>query len=162
VQKQFVNLLVVGLLGLAVSACSSRKKADESEVPAIDSNPMSFDPQGSDSGRIPGLETVFFDFDSSTLTPRARRTLEGNAQWLRTNSRVNMQIEGHCDERGSTEYNLALGERRAKAVMEYLVNAGIDRNRLSIVSYGKERPLERGDTEAIHARNRRANFVPLQ
>jgi len=74
---------------------------------------------------------------------------------------MNIQIEGHCDSRGSIEYNLALGERRAKSVKAYLVSLGIEANRLNIISFGEEKPLADGDTESAHAQNRRANFVPI-
>ena len=158
--------LIYGLaavtLAFAVS-CSSKKKDDDMGLDGvqISSEPLQFHAQGSDSGEIEGLRTVNFPFDSSSLDARTRDILNGNAQWMRTNSRVMVQIEGHCDNRGSVEYNLALGERRARAVMDYLVSLGIDRSRLTIISYGKEKPLELGDTEAVHSRNRRANFVPL-
>ncbi len=86
--------------------------------------------------------------------------LRGNAEWLKSNSRVNLTIEGHCDSRGSNEYNLALGERRAAAVKNQLVSLGISANRLTTVSFGEEKPVSRGETEADWAQNRRANFVP--
>jgi peptidoglycan-associated lipoprotein len=88
--------------------------------------------------------------------------LSNNAEWIRTNANVTVQIEGHSDSRGSVEYNLALGERRAKSVKSYLTSLGIDSKRLTIISYGEEKPLALGDAEADYAKNRRANFVPLQ
>lgn len=117
---------------------------------------------GSDSGNIAGLQTVNFDYDSATLSTETRKILADNAEWIRTNSAVTVQIEGHCDARGSVEYNLALGERRAKAVKSYLVSLGVDSKRMTIISYGEEKPLMTGDSESDYARNRRANFVPLQ
>lgn len=84
-----------------------------------------------------------------------------NAKWLKANSNANLQLEGHCDVRGSIEYNLALGERRAKAAKSYLVGLGVDASRLSVISYGKERLLDEGDSESAHSRNRRVNFVPI-
>jgi peptidoglycan-associated lipoprotein len=116
---------------------------------------------GSDSGQINGLSTVNFDYDQASLTTSARRLLADNAEWMRKNSDVTVQVEGHCDERGSVEYNLALGERRAKSVKNYLVSLGLDPKRLTVISYGKEKPLVSGDTEEDYAKNRRANFVPL-
>jgi peptidoglycan-associated lipoprotein len=106
------------------------------------------------------MGTVYFDFDAFTLSPAARETLTKNAQYmLSKNTGVKFQIEGHCDERGSDEYNLALGEKRATAVMHFLVTLGVPANRLSIISYGKEKPANPGHDEAAWAKNRRAEFV---
>lgn len=165
--KTFLRALV-GVLLVASIACSKKVKeegADAGSLPAGDSaaisqESMSFNPAGSDSGTIAGLSTVNFAYDSSNLDSVARAKLKENADWMKTNSRYTIQVEGHCDSRGSVEYNLALGERRAKVVRDYLVSLGIGANKVSIVSYGKEKLLELGDSEAVHARNRRANFVP--
>lgn len=129
---------------------------------SINSTPMSFDAQGSDSGKIDGLSTINFDYDKSNLSGDAKKKLAGNADWMKKNGGVKVQIEGHCDARGSIEYNLALGERRANSVKSYLVSQGIPADRLSTISYGKEKPLVQGDDESAYAKNRRANFVPLQ
>jgi peptidoglycan-associated lipoprotein len=145
--------------------CASKKKQEEVVPPAtgeITSQPLEMDSLGSDSGKIQGLETVYFEYDRSTLTQQSVQILRGNAEWLQQNSQYNLQIEGHCDARGSIEYNLALGERRAKAVRAQLVKLGIPSNRLSVVSYGKEKPLAMGDSEQAYSQNRRANFVPLK
>lgn len=120
------------------------------------------DAAGSDSGNIAGLTTVHFQYDSSTIDTEARKLLASNADWIKTNAKSTVQIEGHCDSRGSVEYNLALGERRAKAVKNYLVSLGIDSKRLTIISYGEEKPIAQGENEEAYGKNRRANFVPLQ
>ncbi len=104
-------------------------------------------------------ENIFFEFDKATLTPQASQTLTKNGVWLRTNADVAITIEGHCDERGTNGYNLALGDRRAEGVKTFLTDLGIDRSRLTTVSYGEERPLDRGQAEAAWARNRRAHFL---
>ena len=104
-------------------------------------------------------DRVFFDFDKSDLKPEARATLERQAAWLKQYSNVRLQIEGHCDERGTREYNLALGERRANAAKNYLVALGIPASRLSTISYGKERPAVLGSNETSWAQNRRAVSV---
>jgi peptidoglycan-associated lipoprotein len=104
------------------------------------------------------LKPVFFDYDAYTLTAAAREILDGDARLLRENATVKLVIEGHCDERGTAEYNQALGERRAQAARDYLVNAGIDASRLRVISYGKERPFATGHDEAAWAQNRRAQF----
>jgi peptidoglycan-associated lipoprotein len=105
-----------------------------------------------------GIEDVFFAFDSSDLSSAARVTLANDANVM---SRMggDYQIEGHCDERGSAEYNLALGDRRARAVKDYLVSLGVDPGRLSTISYGEERPFAQGHDEAAWAQNRRGHFV---
>ena len=105
---------------------------------------------------------VHFDFDKYDLTPEAREILAGHAQILKDHSEINILIEGHCDERGTIEYNLALGERRAIAVKTYLMNYGIDVGRLYTISYGKERPLDPRQTEDAWAKNRRAAFEIIE
>ncbi len=163
-----LKALSIALLASAafISGCGSKEKKDENSAggstpPAIETAPMSFDPAGSDSGKIPGLQTIQFDYDSSKLTSDARAKIKGNAEWLKANPSVNIQIEGHCDARGTTEYNLALGERRAKAVKDYIVTLGVATGRVSIISMGEEKPLVAGETEAAYAKNRRGNFVPF-
>lgn len=106
-------------------------------------------------------EDVHFAFDSSLLDGEAERILEQKAAWMQDNGAVGVQIEGHCDERGTSAYNLALGERRANAVQEYLTVLGVDPSRLSTISYGEEQPLDPGHDEAAWSRNRRAHFVIL-
>jgi peptidoglycan-associated lipoprotein len=107
----------------------------------------------------PPLSDVFFAFDSFLLSEEAQRVLQKNAEWLRSNPEAQIVIEGHCDERGTVEYNLALGERRAQSVKDYLVNLGISADRLFTISYGKERPFVLGHTEEAWAQNRRAHFL---
>jgi len=104
-------------------------------------------------------QDINFDFDKYDLRTDARGVLDRKASFLNQNSSVRVQIEGHCDERGTNEYNLALGERRANAAKQYLTTAGISAGRLSTISYGEERPLDPGHNEAAWARNRRAHFV---
>ncbi len=104
-------------------------------------------------------DRVFFELDSAVLGADARRTLERQAEWLRLFPDVSLVIEGHCDERGTREYNLALGERRANAVREYLISQGIEPSRLRTLSYGKERPYALGHNDEAWALNRRAVSV---
>jgi peptidoglycan-associated lipoprotein len=136
--------------------------AGQDSAPAIADKDISTDPQGSDSGKINGLTTVFFDYDKATLTSDARSKLASNAAWIKGNPSYTIQIEGHTDSRGSVEYNLSLGERRAKSVKTYLEGLGVEAKRMTIISYGEEKPLVPGDTESAYSKNRRANFVPLQ
>jgi peptidoglycan-associated lipoprotein len=105
------------------------------------------------------LKRVHFDFDKYDLRPDAIRTLGDNAGRIKEHSEFKVRIEGHCDERGTVEYNLALGEKRARAARDYLVSLGIPTRRLSIISFGKERPIDPGHNEEAWALNRRAEFV---
>lgn len=102
---------------------------------------------------------INFDYDKYNLRPDAREILKQHADYLAKNKDVNVTIEGHCDERGTSEYNLALGERRAKEAMKYLTELGVNAKRMKTVSYGKEKPLDLGHDEAAWAKNRRDHFV---
>jgi len=104
-------------------------------------------------------DRVFFGFDKSDLQPEARATVEGLAVWMNNYPAVTLTIEGHADERGTREYNLALGDRRANSVRDYLTALGVSGNRLTTISYGKERPAVLGSNEEAWAQNRRAVFV---
>lgn len=105
------------------------------------------------------IRDAFYEYDSSTLTDQAREALQVSSTWLKTNSQYGLIIEGHCDERGTEQYNLALGERRAYAAKEYLVSIGIDAARIKTQSFGEERPFDTGTSEAAYAKNRRAHLV---
>lgn len=105
------------------------------------------------------LETIYFNFDSADLSDSSRNTLAANAATLAKQAASKIRIEGNCDERGSAEYNLALGERRAKAAQQYLITMGVKPDRLSVISYGKEKPATRGHDEAAWSKNRRDEFV---
>ncbi len=169
--KKILLLLVVASV---LTGCpSARKKSTSDGEGAVTSEttgsgsvesvaPVDFSIGGSDTGTIEGLQTVHFDYDSSGMSAEESEKLAGNAKWLSTNSSVKLLIEGHCDQRGSTEYNLSLGERRANAVKALLVKLGVEGNRLSTTSFGKEKLKVNGDSEADFAKNRRANFVPTK
>jgi peptidoglycan-associated lipoprotein len=105
------------------------------------------------------LEDIHFEYDSANLTDQARATLEKHALWLQNHRAARVSVEGHCDERGTVEYNLALGEKRARAARDYLASLGVASDRLRTVSFGKERPLDTGNNEAAWAANRRAHFA---
>jgi peptidoglycan-associated lipoprotein len=105
------------------------------------------------------FQPAFFDFDSYALRDDARAALDQDARLLRDHPEIGVTLEGHCDERGTVEYNQALGEKRAQAARDYLVNAGIPASRLQTVSYGKERPFDPGHDESAWAKNRRAHFT---
>jgi len=101
-------------------------------------------------------DRVFFDLDSSVITSEGQDTLKSQAEYLKANASVNVTIEGHCDERGTREYNIALGERRANATKKYLISLGVEKARIQTISYGKERPAVIGSDESAWGQNRRA------
>lgn len=109
--------------------------------------------------RIPEVRTIYFAFDSDTIRPEFQSVLEAHSRYLRANPGTSVILQGHTDERGTREYNLALGERRANAVKRYLDVQGVSPSQLEVVSYGEERPAARGNTEQDHARNRRVVFA---
>jgi len=116
-------------------------------------------PAPRDFTAIGDLRDVFFDFDKYDIRSNDAKTLDANATWLKSHENMLVLVEGHCDERGTNEYNLALGERRAKAAMNYLVAQGVPANRITIISYGEERPVCTEHTEACWAKNRRGHFL---
>ena len=103
-------------------------------------------------------DNIHFDFDRFSLTDKAKEILAKNASWLLDNPIVKIEIEGHCDQRGTNEYNMALGERRANSVMKYLIFSGVKAERISTISYGEERPIDLRNNEAAWTKNRRAHF----
>lgn len=132
-------------------------------APAVEAPKMA-ETQGAKASAVAAaLETVYFDFDKSDLRQDARDVLYKNAELLlKVQPDAKVKIEGNCDERGSAEYNLALGERRAKSAMQYLVTLGVKADRVSIISYGKEKPAVDGHDDAAWAKNRRAEFVIIK
>ncbi len=162
---QRLTILSLIVITVACTKKDQQKPTDGSGDTTNDSSvvakPMDFSNAGSDSGQIPGLSTVQFEYDSSNISDSAKKQLADNADWIKKAGKVTVQIEGHCDERGSIEYNLALGERRAKSVKAYLVGLGVDAKKMTIISFGKEKKIDEGDSEPSHAKNRRANFVPM-
>lgn len=110
-------------------------------------------------GAVPNLPTVYFEFDSDRLTPTERSVLDQSAAWLLQNSGVTVQVEGHCDDRGTPEYNMNLSQRRADSVREYLVSKGVQPQQLITIPYGEERMIDQSGTEQAHALNRRVQFL---
>jgi len=145
-------------MAMILGACSKKNTVDDGDAAAGDAG-MGVTDLGAGS-TIPELPPVYFAYDSFNLDSVAKSSLGGHAAWLKSNAGVNVQVEGHTDERGTTEYNLALGERRSAAVRDYLISQGVDAGRLSTISYGEERPSVSGaSNEATWSRNRRGEFV---
>jgi peptidoglycan-associated lipoprotein len=162
-------LLVAGLTLFAAGCAKKAKEAPPTPPPAPPVTQQPTTPPPTPPPTTPetaapkfsqsDLTDAFFDFDSYALRDDAKAALDKDAKALRDNKDANITIEGHCDERGTVEYNLALGEKRAGAAREYLVNAGVDASRIQTVSYGKERPFAEGHDESAWAQNRRAHIV---
>ncbi|MCL4705718.1 peptidoglycan-associated lipoprotein Pal [bacterium] len=164
--------LLVAVLSLAFLGCPSSKKVTQTETAPLEpareeppppppAEPRPEPPRETPAPRPLVLGNVNFDYDKFDLTSTARSILAEHASALRNRPEVNIRIAGHCDERGTIEYNLALGEKRANSVRDYLVSLGVERSRLSTISYGKERPLDARSNEQAWAQNRRAEFVIL-
>ena len=153
--KFYKNIFLVTLLSLVLTACATQKKA---VGPDMQGDVYT----GTDTVKYLAdgvADRVFFATNESILTTRSRETLRKQAAWLRKNSDVNVVLEGHADERGTREYNLALGERRANAAKDYLMTYGISSNRISVISYGKERPVDSGSNPLSWSKNRRSVTV---
>ena len=151
--KILKNALLVALACLALSACAKKVSTGQMQGDVY---------TGTDTveylaSGVP--DRVFFATNESILTTKARETLRKQAAWLRKNSKINIVVEGHADERGTREYNLALGERRANAAKDYLMTYGISADRISVISYGKERPVKSGSNDTAWAQNRRSVTV---
>jgi len=149
-----VKLAAVSVL-LLLTACSSTKPANTSGM----SSSETIVPGSKRDFEVNAGDRVFFDFDSSDIRPDAAATLQKQAAWLKRYASVTLSVEGHCDERGTREYNLALGARRASATKEYLIGQGISASRLETISYGKEKPMCVESNEGCWAQNRRAVSV---
>jgi peptidoglycan-associated lipoprotein len=176
-----LNLTVMSLLlfGVVFAGCAKRPATTSVSAPAPTGSaaaPAPGSPMASPGGAagprgatvrpapaefmaVDALKDIYFDFDKYDIRPDDAKTLDANAAWLKTNAGQLVLIEGHCDERGTNEYNLALGERRAKSTMNYLVSQGVHANRITIISYGEERPVCTEHTEACWAKNRHAHFL---
>jgi peptidoglycan-associated lipoprotein len=164
IKKMILPLSILGVfLGLTQCTSTSKKPEDTDtmagqQAPIADEASLSASGD-SDSSRAGGLETIRFPYDSSELDAEASHILEANIAILKEKAALQVQLEGHCDSRGGRQYNIALGERRANAVRRMLERAGITADRLSVISYGKENPIDKNESEEAWAKNRRVNFV---
>ncbi len=160
-----ILILFIGAL-LMGGTCGGPQEVPVEEPPVVEepvvdtmpTEPVVEEPPAPEPLKSADFEKAYFDFDKYNIRPDARTALEYDAEVLKRYPEAKILIEGHCDERGTVEYNLALGERRAKAVKDYLVNLGIDAGRMRTISYGKERPIDLGHNEVAWQKNRRAEF----
>lgn len=183
--KQLAILITALVLSVVFSACKSSTKdvpptpppptpvESEAPAPSVSEPPADFVTEEPETEELPSdadelnrlaqergwIRDAFFEYDSSTLTEQARQALQASATWMKGYPQYGLLVEGHCDERGTEQYNLALGDRRASAARDYLVSLGIDASRVRTISYGEERPFDTGTTEAAYAKNRRAHLV---
>tara|TARA_Y100000590_G_scaffold324052_1_gene367563 strand:- start:158 stop:646 length:489 start_codon:yes stop_codon:yes gene_type:complete len=155
--KIFKNVLLLFAAGLILSACATQKKVTEVGGQIKDDVYIGSDTVEYLASGVP--DRVFFATNESVLTTKSRDTLRKQANWLRENTNVTVVVEGHADERGTREYNLALGERRANAVKDYLMTYGVSSDRISVISYGKERPVDSGSNPLAWSKNRRSVTV---
>lgn len=154
-----MRLFFFASLMLALVSCSSTKPSMNNSEGADQVANNGLELHGSsDSGNAGGLKTVYFTKDSAQLTSKSKTDLQRNSEFLKGNQNVSVEIEGHCDERGGRQYNLSLGERRAKTTKEYLIAMGVDKKQLSTISYGNEKPVSFGHSENEWSKNRRSNF----
>lgn len=162
----FIGLVFI----IALSSCSKKEvvsdeplmnPSDTSGATAAEGAPIGTGNAGEAGMASSDLQTVYFGFDSYALNSDTRNQLKNNLSWLKANPTAKVQIEGHCDEKGTVEYNMALGDRRANAVKTYLIKSGIEKGRIDTISYGKERPADSGHDEAAWSKNRRAVFILL-
>ncbi len=167
---RFLGLMAVMVLCIGLTGCGDKKK--DAAMMNDGSNSTTQQTGGqvttTDGQYAPGSQAqlvaeigdrVYFGYDQYDLTPEARSTVERQAQWMKTYPNVSVMVEGHCDERGTREYNLALGEKRANAVRNYLISNGVQAGRVQSISYGKERPAIMGADETSWAQNRRGVLV---
>jgi peptidoglycan-associated lipoprotein len=169
-----ITLLVVAVSLVALGACAKKQRIEDLPPPARGTGGISGDttaPTGP-ARATPGsqedfvasvaADRIYFDTDAFDVDAEDQATLQSQAQWLARYPNVRVSVEGHCDERGTRDYNLALGERRANAAKNYLIGLGVNASRISTISYGKERPDALGSDEAAWARNRRAVSVTVR
>ncbi len=161
-KKWIIMALFVVIPGLMFTVSCQKKVVDATPEPVVEEQPEVETKEEVVVYKAPDMvmqEDIYYEFDKSTLTPTAQDNLLRKAEWLRENPDATATIEGHCDERGTNEYNLALGDRRAESAKAFLTDLGIDASRLTTVSYGEERPVDPRSDEEAWSKNRRAHFV---
>jgi peptidoglycan-associated lipoprotein len=167
-KKKWILLSLMFVIpGLMFTVSCQKKVVDATPKPVVEEKKVEEKPMVKEEvvavAKAPDMtvmqEDIYFEFDKSTLTPSAQDNLLRKAEWLRENADATITIEGNCDERGTNEYNLALGDRRAESAKAFLVDLGIDPARITTISYGEERPVDPRHNEEAWAKNRRDHFV---
>lgn len=170
--SRFLMFALAATLAFSAAGCSKKSAKTTPVPPAATPAPAETTPTPAPAPTPPApepakpavtaadLQVVYFGYDSFALDDQARAALDNNAKLLRDNPSLSVSIDGHCDERGTVEYNQALGQKRAETVQQYLSDLGLGGDRFRVISYGKERPASEGHDEAAWARNRRVEFTP--
>jgi peptidoglycan-associated lipoprotein len=159
---KFVKVMPLALLVLVISACSSVKLDDANNVATVNAgNASTYDPVSDPKSSVYGKRSIYFEFDSYTLDPKYAATISAHAEYLKSHQapKVLVIIQGNTDDRGTAEYNLALGQKRSESVKKALLAQGVSESQLEAVSFGKEKPVNPAQTEAAFKENRRADFV---
>ena len=151
--------ICVAVTSLSLVSCSKKQTVDTGGGGAVSDEDISSGKADSDSDNAMGLQTIHFPYDSSDIVGDEAEKLQRNVRIMKSNPNLRVQIEGHCDERGGIQYNLALGERRAAAIARRMISGGISKARITTISMGKEKPIASGSNEEAWAQNRRGNFV---
>jgi peptidoglycan-associated lipoprotein len=168
--------ILIGMTAIALTLGACSRKTPPAEIPPVEqppaADPNSTDPNSLEVVELPALQadlvakagsdTIYFGTDEYSLDEASKATLAAQARWLLANPGVRASIEGHCDERGTREYNQALGERRANATRDFLLSQGVPADRMTVTSWGKERPIATGSNEEAWAQNRRAATVIIR
>lgn len=166
--KLFLLLIVIAVVATGCRGCLQntpfgkyfgQSPSSSGYGSGIESSAIPEPIRGQTPHEVADLKAIYYQFDSASLLGPAEKQLAANAAWMRANPGVQIQIEGHCDERGTADYNYALGQRRADSARNYLVSQGVDGGRLHTISYGSERPADSGNSEMAWAHNRRAAFL---
>ena len=159
---KFIKILPLALLVLFVSACSSVKLDETNDVATVNAGgSMTYDPISDPKSSVYGKRSIYFEFDSYTVDPKYVSTISAHAAYLKSfqKQKISVIIQGNTDDRGTAEYNLALGQKRSESVKKALVAQGVSESQLEAVSFGKEKPVDPAQTEAAFKENRRADFA---
>lgn len=157
--RQIALISIISATIFVTGCGGAKKKEDEGGVPTAPAADENVTLGDSDSNKAIGLQTVHFPFDSFRIEGQEKNILKANVDILKEKPNLKVQIEGHCDAKGGIQYNIALGEKRANATKKYVEDLGIAGDRITVISFGKEKPIDQGMTEEAFAKNRRANFV---
>jgi peptidoglycan-associated lipoprotein len=158
--RKFVLLAVMGAFSFTMASCA-KKQVVKQEIAPEEFKSDAEEPgiRGKEFQKTADIKVINFQYDSAELEADAREILKANSEYLKKNSKLDVLVEGHCDERGSLEYNMVLGQRRATSTRQYYIKLGVSSSRISTISYGEERPVDPGQTEAAWAKNRRAETL---
>jgi peptidoglycan-associated lipoprotein len=157
--RKLISLTLMCMLGTLIVSCAKKQVVKQEQPQEFKAEAEEPSIRGKEFQEVDEIKVINFEYDSADLGADAREILKANAEYLKKNPGLDVLVEGHCDERGSLEYNMALGQRRATAVRKYYIKLGVSAARISTISYGEERPVDSGHTEEAWAKNRRAETL---